>query len=173
MWHEIEETMKKAEKSLSEYKRLNKEYAKKEYEYRTALSKRLLQRKTEGYAVTNLSDIVRGEEDIAKLKFERDIAEGLKNSAEKGTDFYKLYAKLMEAQTSREWGQAKFQEIIQSLLYQNHQKRERKKEKIIQIFLDQSKRLCGKEMDIDVSFVIDMFQWIMHVVILYREAQVA
>ena len=62
-----------------------------------------------GKDVTNLSDIVRGEEDIAKLKFERDVAEGLKNSAEKGTDFYKLYAKLMEAQTSREWGQAKFQ----------------------------------------------------------------
>ena len=109
MWHEIEETMQKAEKSLAENKRLNEEYARKEYIYRTALSKRLLQRKTEGYAVTNLSDIVRGEEDIAKLKFERDVAEGLKNSAEKGTDFYKLYAKLMEAQTSREWGQAKFQ----------------------------------------------------------------
>ena len=109
MWHEIQETMEKAEKSLSEYKRLNEEYARKEYAYRTALSKRLLQRKTEGYAVTNLADIVRGEEDIAKLKFERDVAEGLKNSAEKGTDFYKLYAKLMEAQTSREWGQAKCQ----------------------------------------------------------------
>ena len=58
MWHDIEETMKKAEKSLSEYKRFNEEYAKKEYLYRTALSKRLLQRKTEGYAVTNLSDIL-------------------------------------------------------------------------------------------------------------------
>lgn len=109
MWHDIEETMDKAEKSLSEYKNLSKNYAKAEYEYRTALSQRLLQRKAEGYPVTNLSDIVRGEEDIAKLKFNRDIAEGLKNSAEKGTDFYKLYAKLMEAQTSREWGQAKFQ----------------------------------------------------------------
>ena len=96
MWNEIQETMEKAEKSLSEYKRLNEEYARREYEYRTALSKRLLQRKTEGYAVTNLSDIVRGEEDIAKLKFERDVAEGLKNSAEKGTDFYKLYAKIVK-----------------------------------------------------------------------------
>ena len=108
MWHEIQETMGKAEQSLSEYKRLNEDYARKEYLYRTALSKRLVQRKAEGYAVTNLSDIVRGEEDIARLKFDRDIAEGLKNSAEKGTDFYKLYAKLMESQTSREWGQAKF-----------------------------------------------------------------
>ena len=108
MWHDIQETMSKAEKSLSEYKRLNEDYAKKEYLYRTALSKRLLQRKTEGYAVTDRSDIVRAEEDIAKLNFDRDIAEGLKNRAEKGTDFYKLYAKLMEAQTAREWGQVKF-----------------------------------------------------------------
>ena len=108
MWHEIEETLSKTEKSLSEYKRTVYEYAKREKEYRIALSKRLIQRKAEGYAVTNLADIVRGEEDIATLKYERDIAEGLKNSAEKGVDFYKLKARIMDGQTSREWGQAKF-----------------------------------------------------------------
>ena len=107
MWHEIEEVMKKAEQSLSEYKRCQKDYAVKEYNYRTALSKRLLERRASGQPVTHLADIVKGEEDIAKLRFERDIAEGLKNSAEKGTDFYKLYARLMEAQNSREWGQAR------------------------------------------------------------------
>lgn len=109
MWHEIQETMGKAEQSLSEYKRLNEEYARKEYLYRTALSKRLVELRANGQPVTHLADIVRGEENIARLRFDRDIAEGLKNSAEKGTDFYKLYAKLMEAQNSREWGQAKFQ----------------------------------------------------------------
>lgn len=109
MWNDIEKTMENALKSLSEYKNYAKDYAMKEQIYRVALSKRLVQRKSEGYSVTNLSDIVRGEEDIAKLKFERDIAEGLMKSAEKGTDFYKLYAKLMESQTAREWGQAKFQ----------------------------------------------------------------
>lgn len=109
MWNDIEKTMENALKSLSEYKNYTKDYAMKEQIYRVALSKRLVQRKSEGYSVTNLSDIVRGEEDIAKLKFERDIAEGLMKSAEKGTDFYKLYAKLMESQTAREWGQAKFQ----------------------------------------------------------------
>lgn len=103
MWNDIEETMSNALKSLTEYKNYAKDYARKEQIYRVALSKRLMKRKVEGYAVTNLSDIVRGEEDIAKLKYERDIAEGLMKSAEKGTDFYKLYAKLMEAQTSREW----------------------------------------------------------------------
>lgn len=109
MWNDIEKTMENALKSLSEYKNYAKDYAMKEQNYRIALSKRLMQRKSEGYSVTNLSDIVRGEEDIARLKFERDIAEGLMKSAEKGTDFYKLYAKLMESQTAREWGQAKFQ----------------------------------------------------------------
>ena len=109
MWHDIQETMNKAEKSLSEYKRLNEDYARKEYLYRTALSKRLVELRASGQPVTHLADIARGEENIARLRFDRDIAEGLKNSAEKGTDFYKLYAKLMEAQTSREWVQAKFQ----------------------------------------------------------------
>lgn len=109
MWHEIEETMQKAEQSLSEYKRLNADYALKEYKYRTALSKRLVELRATGQPVTHLADIARGEEEIARLRFDRDIAEGLKNSAEKGTDFYKLYAKLMEAQTSREWGQARLQ----------------------------------------------------------------
>lgn len=108
MWHEIKEIMEKAEISLAEYKRLSKEYAKKERDYRIALSKRLLQRRAEGLAVTILNDVVKGEEDIAKLRLDRDIAEGLAKSAEKGTDFYKLYARLMEGQTAREWGQAKF-----------------------------------------------------------------
>lgn len=107
MWHEIEEIMDKAEKSLSEYKKLQKDYAEKEYKYRTALSKRLLERRAEGQPVTHLADIVKGEPDIAKLRFDRDIAEGLKNSAEKGTDFYKLYARLMDGQIQREWGATK------------------------------------------------------------------
>ena len=107
MWHEIEEIMDKAERSLREYKKLQKDYAEKEYKYRTALSKRLLERRAEGQPVTHLADIVKGEPDIAKLRFDRDIAEGLKNSAEKGTDFYKLYARLMDGQIQREWGATK------------------------------------------------------------------
>ena len=107
MWNEIEELMKNLYKTLSEYKKYNKDYAEKEYRYRTALSKRLVELRAEGQAVTHLSDIARGEEKIAKLKYERDIAEGLKKSAEEGINYYKLYAKLKENQLSREWGNAK------------------------------------------------------------------
>lgn len=104
MWHEIQDTLDNAEKSLSEYKKWAKEYSKREHDYRVALSKRLLERRTEGCPATIISDIVRGEEDIAKLKQERDLAEGLMKSAEKGTDFYKLTARLMDSQTTREYG---------------------------------------------------------------------
>lgn len=107
MWDEIEKLMADLQKTLSEYKKYNKDYALKEYRYRTALSKRLVELRAEGQAVTHLADIARGEEEIAKLRFERDIAEGLKKSAEEGINYYKLYAKLKESQLSREWGNTK------------------------------------------------------------------
>lgn len=108
MWNDIEKTMNDLERTLSEYKNIQKEYALKEFNYRTELSKRLLRLRAEGYAVTHLGDIAKGMEDIAKLRFERDIAEGLVRSAEEGINFYKLKIRELEAQHSREWGSAKF-----------------------------------------------------------------
>lgn len=109
MWHEIEQAMKDLEKTLSEHKQYQKNYAIAEYKYRTLLSKRLIELRASGEKVTHLADIARGMEDVAKLRFERDIAEGLVKSAEEGINFYKLKIREMEAQHSREWGQAKFQ----------------------------------------------------------------
>lgn len=109
MWNDIEEAIKELNKTLSEYKNIQKDYALKEYKYRTALSKRLVQLRAEGQAVTHLADIARGMEDIAELRFNRDIAEGLVKSAEEGINFYKLKIRELEAQHSREWGATKFQ----------------------------------------------------------------
>lgn len=109
MWNEIEEAIEELNKTLSEYKNFQKDYALKEYRYKTALSKRLLQLRAEGQAVTHLADIARGMEDIVKLRFDRDIAEGLVKSAEEGINFYKLKIRELEAQHSREWGATKFQ----------------------------------------------------------------
>ena len=109
MWNDIEEAINELNKTLSEYKNIQKDYALKEYRYRTALSKRLLELRADGQAVTHLADIARGMEDIAKLRFERDIAKGLVKSAEEGINFYKLKIRELEAQHSREWGATKFQ----------------------------------------------------------------
>lgn len=109
MWEEIEQAMKDLEKCVSEYKKYNKDYALKERKYRVLLSKRLTELRAAGEKVTHLSDIARGQEDIAQLRFERDIAEGLKKSAEEGINYYKIRIRVLEGQLNREWGQTKFQ----------------------------------------------------------------
>lgn len=104
MWNEIETAINDLQKTLSNYKQYQKDYAEKEYQYRTALSKELVKLRAEGQAVTHLADIARGKEEIAKLRFNRDIAEGLVHSAEEGINFYKLKIRELEAQFSREYG---------------------------------------------------------------------
>ena len=109
MWNEIEDAINDLKKTLSEYKNYQKDYAVKEYKYRTLLSKRLLELRANGEKVTHLADIARGMKDVAKLRFDRDIAEGLVKSAEEGINFYKLKIRELENQYSREYGAVKFQ----------------------------------------------------------------
>lgn len=90
-------------------KKRNKDLAQKEYLYRMALSKRLTELRAEGQAVTHLADIARGEEKIAKLRFDRDIAKGLYDSSQEAINIYKIRLRVLENQYAREWGQAKFQ----------------------------------------------------------------
>lgn len=104
MWDEIEQAMDELQKTLSSYKEYQKDYARKEYHYRVELSKELVKLRAEGQAVTHLADIARGKEFIAKLRFDRDIAEGLVKSAEEGINFYKLKIRELEAQYNREYG---------------------------------------------------------------------
>lgn len=108
MWNDIENAIEDLKKTLSEYKKYQKDYAIKEKKYRVALSKRLLELRAEGQAVTHLADIARGMEDIAELRFQRDIAEGLVRSAEEGINFYKLKIREMESQYNKEWGTVKY-----------------------------------------------------------------
>ena len=109
MWHEIEKAIEDLKITLSEYKKYQKDYAIKEKKYRVALSKRLLELRAQGQAVTHLADIARGMEDIAELRYERDLAEGLVRSAEEGINFYKLKIREMESQYNKEWGTVKYQ----------------------------------------------------------------
>lgn len=107
MWNDIEQAMADLEKTLSNYKEYQKDYAKKEYDYRTSLSKELVRLRAEGQAVTHLADIAKGKKEIAKLRFDRDIAESLVRSAEEGINFYKLKIRELEAQYNREYGNPK------------------------------------------------------------------
>ena len=108
MWEEIEQCIKDLNKTVTSFKQYKKEYAIKERDYRIALAKKILEERTKGTPVTIISDLVRGDEEIAQLRFEKDIAQGLSESADHGINFYKLKLRTLESQYSKEWDNQKF-----------------------------------------------------------------
>jgi hypothetical protein len=58
-----------------------KRYAAAERAYREALSQRIVALKADGMAVTACADVARGEKAVAALKFNRDVAEGVREAA--------------------------------------------------------------------------------------------
>ncbi len=58
-----------------------KDYATAERDYRKGLAAKIVMLKAEGLAVTAAGDVARGDEIVAELKYNRDIAEGSKEAA--------------------------------------------------------------------------------------------
>ena len=78
--------------------------AQAEMNYRMELAKKILAEREKGTPVTIMGDICRGDPKIAALKFERDTAEAVYQANIEAIMAWKLEAKIMEAQISREWG---------------------------------------------------------------------
>ena len=107
MWEEIEKYNNMLETAVTEMKLRSKKLAEAEYRYKTALSKRLVELRAEGQAVTHLADIARGEPNIAELRLKRDIAKGLYDSSQEAINMYKIRIRVLENQFAREWGATK------------------------------------------------------------------
>lgn len=107
MWEQIEKYNNMLETAVTEMKTRSKKLAEAEYYYKTALSKRLVELRAEGQAVTHLADIARGEPNIAELRLKRDIAKGLYDSSQEAINMYKIRIRVLENQFAREWGATK------------------------------------------------------------------
>lgn len=107
LWDEIMTEQALLDRAVQELKPRGRKKAETEREYRMTLSKRLTVLRAEGQPVTHLLDIAKGEEDIAKLRMERDIAESLYDSAVEAINAQKLKIRILEGQLSREWGNTK------------------------------------------------------------------
>ena len=76
------ENASRAQKAAEEFIReAARDFAVKEEAYRVALAKRIVELHAEGYAWTVCGDVARGEQHVARLRRERDIAEGVKDAA--------------------------------------------------------------------------------------------
>ncbi len=63
------------------YAQKGRECAEAERAYREALAQAITRLKTEGIAITVAQDLARGDKHVADLRFNRDLAEGLRDAA--------------------------------------------------------------------------------------------
>lgn len=94
------------DKAIGQLGARGRAYAQAERDYRVALRKAVLEARAEGTPVTIISDICRGDAEIARLRLERDIAQTVYESAREAIQGYKLQIRILDAQLEREWGRA-------------------------------------------------------------------
>lgn len=90
--------------SISLLKQRGEERANTEMAYRIALAEKIGELREKGTPVTIVNDLARGDNDIAKLRFARDVAEKNYYVGLEYINATKLQIKVLEGQIEREWG---------------------------------------------------------------------
>lgn len=80
-----------------------KAYAQAEHDYRVAMRQKILAERSKGTPVTIISDLCRGDPEVAKLRLERDIALTVYESAQEAINGFKLQIRILDSQIEREW----------------------------------------------------------------------
>lgn len=93
--------------SVSAFARRGKEYAQAEHDYKVAMAEKVLLLRTDGYPVTIIPDLARGDKNVARLRLDRDIKEVSYKAAGEAIQSYKLQMRILQDQIEREWGDAK------------------------------------------------------------------
>jgi len=99
---ESEELRKQLNNNIDELKKVGYNKAKAEYEYRVALSKEIMIQRNQGLPVTIINDVVKGKEEIAKLKLQRDYTETLYDVAKQKIYATKIELEIVENQLQAE-----------------------------------------------------------------------
>lgn len=102
LWLEITELRETLSLAINKLKERGQKKAKAEQDYRVELRKIILEERQNGTPVTIISDICRGHRDIAKLKFDRDIAEVLYDTVQQKIYATKLELGIVERQLEAE-----------------------------------------------------------------------
>jgi hypothetical protein len=77
--------------------------AAKERDYKIAINKKALELRAEDTPVTLINTIIYGYEDIAKLRFDRDVAQTKYNTNLEFIQTIKLQMRILENQINKEW----------------------------------------------------------------------
>lgn len=96
----LESVLKRA---LNEVTKRGIEKAESERKYRMALHQGFLKEKANGMAASAIYDYIRGDEEIADLCFERDVAETKYKAALEAVNVYKIFVKIKQEDLEREY----------------------------------------------------------------------
>lgn len=93
---EMRNTKTRLNGAIRELHKQAKAKAETERKYKIALRMEILKLKEAGYAATLINDLAKGKEEIAALRFERDIAKGLYDSARESMQSLRVEASMLQ-----------------------------------------------------------------------------
>lgn len=100
---ELWETYELLKKATAELKQRGIEYHKAQRNYRVKLAKKELELRTENYPATLISDLARGNEEVADAKLQEGITKTLYESCQEGINVYKYGLKILQEQINKEY----------------------------------------------------------------------
>lgn len=99
----IEKKREMLNKAITESKERGIKFATAERDYQIAKTKKAFIWQEQGIKATFIAEMIRGDDEIANLRWERDCCEVLYDSAKDFINGVKLELRLLEAQLDREW----------------------------------------------------------------------
>lgn len=103
--NEIFEKQNELTASIKLLKQNGIKLAETERDYKICLRQEALKLRSEkNMPVTLINQIIYGVPEVAKKRFERDIAETMYNTAQEKINTLKLQIRILESQIQREWG---------------------------------------------------------------------
>ena len=106
-YDEIDLRQRELDIAVRSLRKTGTEYANAERNYKKALRKKALELRDGGMPVTLIDKVIYGEEEVANLRFERDVAEAVYKANQESINVLKLNLRILEGTLNREWGQAK------------------------------------------------------------------
>ena len=105
LWLELDQKRKLLDKAINDLATNGYDLAAKERDYKIAINKKALELRAEDMPVTLINQVIYGYDDIAELRFNRDIAQVKYNSNLEFINAVKLEMKILNEQLNKEWGQ--------------------------------------------------------------------
>ena len=105
--NELNELCNKLTVTGRQLAKYGKEKAIAEHDYKICLRQEALKLRSQGEAIGMIDKTVYGIEEVAKKRLDRDIAETMYDTCKESINVLKLKIRILDAQISREWGNAK------------------------------------------------------------------